>query len=376
MSVFHTLLLGATGLTGSLVFQHFVSLHSYLSWVDLANLKDDLELNHYVLVISRSSFDLRDTVKLAFDELQNSDLVEWHYSFFHDDDENDNQSVITYSTRLNDAVSVNINVLVSTIQEPDSTKWAEIIPKRLSTYDGLTNLSVISCLGSTSLGSKKSGVPREWVDKTLNFEILKAVTDNVSISKKVTQYIAVTSFNNPALSKLFPYFKAKQEFESDVKLLLEKSETCNSAIILRPGPLIGKHGSTPGFVTPELDDHLLRSVLKYKKAILSHYATRIKLWQDVGIATRASELVAQISYKVPGARLVGYPVKANDCAIVIASERIANALGKHSSHVKFRIINSQEIDSYKAEFSNSGADSVQALPLAPAPVLVFNNLLS
>lgn len=341
MPDFYTLLLGGSGLTGKSVLQQMLSLPSYFPVIDVPTLTSNLELNHHIIIITRSQFDLGTEVEKISSMFQKSDLVEWKCVF------NESSNTISYSTTIHDLISICVNVEVTTIKEPDSTKWAQMIPHHIFINDPSADLSVISCLGSTSARSKRTGVARDWVDKILNLDILKAILNNDILSQKLSQYIIMTSFNNFAISRMFPYFKAKQELETNTQFLLQNHRA--SIVILRPGPLIGKHGSTSSFTVPELDDRLLHSILRYKKAIFHHYVRRMNEWKDVGIATRTSELMAQFSYNMPGAFFVGYPVKVLDCAHVIVTERMKHFKLPSLQPQKVTYFSSQQIDSYKAK---------------------------
>ena len=58
MPDFYTLLLGGSGLTGKSVLQQMLSLPSYFPVIDVPTLTSNLELNHHIIIITRSQFDL------------------------------------------------------------------------------------------------------------------------------------------------------------------------------------------------------------------------------------------------------------------------------------------------------------------------------
>lgn len=326
-------------MTGKIVLQQLLSLPSYFPLIDLPLLTSPVNLEHHIVVITRSQLDVEEEVQKQFKLLEKSDLVDWNYSYDRDGNE------IVYSTTVLNEISISVKINITAIKEPDSTKWAHMIPHHISISDPLANLSIISCLGSTSSSSKKSGVSREWVDKTLNLDILKSVLNNDSLSQKLSQYFLMTSFNNFAISTIFPYFKSKKDLETTAEKLLRDHRA--SITILRPGPLVGRHGYLTPFVVPELDDHLVHSIYEYQKAILRHYTKRINEWRKVGVATRASEIVAKVSYNMPCGLLLGYPVKAEDCAFVLVTERMKHFKSTSLEPRKVTYFSSQQIDSYK-----------------------------
>lgn len=205
------------------------------------------------------------------------------------------------------------------------------------------SFSIISCLGSTANTSKKSGIPRDWVDNTLNVNILSRVLEEKDLRSYLSQYIIITSFNNFLLSTMLPYFRTKATVETRIQELLIGSNA--SLTILQPGPLIGCHGPKSAFISPAQDDDvlLLSEIINYKKAVFQHYMTRIQEWKKVGLKTRASELIANASYRMPGASIIGYPVKSSDCANLIVHLRINHALYLQVEKKVVRFT-SQEID--------------------------------
>lgn len=315
MKEFTTVLFGSTGLIGKQAFERFL----FPEWYLFIFQDNQIHFTHHIIIFARREINIDE-------EIQLNDLVEdllfENYTFSYSFHEN----VISYFFQNKTTGQiVTSKIVVQFVIEPDSGKWKAMLPAVLMArkkHKEAQNwkFSIVSSLGSTAYQSRKSGISRDWVENTLNQDILTAITGKAELRESLKQFIIVTSFNNKYLSQFLPYFQTKASLEAAIKDQLQGEKV--QIVIFKPGPLIGSHGKRVIFRQPELRGSLLGCIMNYKKAVVKHYFTRIKEWPRVGFGTRGAEFVASMTYGVPGSSLLGYPVKSSDVAKLLVYSRL------------------------------------------------------
>lgn len=205
-------------------------------------------------------------------------------------------------------------------------------------FPQLENIKVmVTTMGTTSARNKMDCTNYNDIDYQLNFDLVKAF--NNTGEKSV---IAVTAFNNNVISGLSPYFKAKQKLETS--LADELTPPLQKLIILRPGPLVGRHSDIfPNNSIISTSLGLLDKFLLHKKAILQNMECLVDDLRTGGITVKVSDLIARMFYRVPGSSLLGYCVPANKVAHAIAFFVVVQE-GTEDNGTRVCTISSQEMD--------------------------------
>lgn len=243
---------------------------------------------------------------------------------------------------------------------PQSNQWSKIFQnlfigcsRLLTAVDGSTTTinippvsdisTMISTLGTNSIKAKRDGISRFYVDHDLNLNMAQLFAPNERNSDVKKRIVIVTSFNNIPLSFASPYFHCKLKVEQDLKL---KVPGITELVILRPGPLIGNH-CKPSHLSapPDTTNKFLEPCIRmyyYKKNLLEFKHQFVTQCKEIGIKTRLSELIAQISYRKPGSWLIGYSLPVEKLAFITAINGLLPS--SKSDQLQITIIKSEEID--------------------------------
>ncbi|AGO10708.1 AaceriAGR348Wp [[Ashbya] aceris (nom. inval.)] len=261
----------------------------------------------------------------------------------------------------------NATLNVVQVVQPDSRRWPDLFNKMFTggvrTFNAYSEIympaiteieTLISTLGSTSWEARKSQAPRAFVDYTLNMQMAKTFAPDPK-KGTVKHMVIVTSFNHLALGMVSTYFRTKQRLEND---LTYDVPGLTHLTILRPGPLLGEHGSKP-VISPTNPDtgNMLTRCYTWKRNVIRTQFNWLAQVKEVGPTTKVTELVAKATYHLPGNWIVGYSIPAGRVAQIAAQEALVKRnyikqnLRSSSMIVEVTIWSSQDMDT--AETSNS-----------------------
>ncbi|AMD19735.1 HCL416Wp [Eremothecium sinecaudum] len=334
-------ILGSTGLTGSMVLQGFMS-----PWVGASLTEDTVTRTYWCFNRNKKSLEIN------LDKLPQTWTAIIEYSgeqhILRKNDVVIRQHIVEqgklghvechwdqYDWGLVLPTGEVKNIVINVVQliESDSNKWCETFtnlftgarkllddrtPIYLPSVDQISTL--VSTLGSSSWESRKEKTTRSFVDYTLNLQLAKAFAPDATKST-LKHMVIVTSFNNLALGVISPYFRTKQKLEND---LTHEVPGLTHLTILRPGPLVGQHGKQLSLLptAPEGCSIIYRCYFWKKNAVKAriNWLSQVR---DVGPSKKVSEIVARATYHLPGNWLVGYSIPAAKVARVATQEALA-----------------------------------------------------
>lgn len=258
---------------------------------------------------------------------------------------------LEYISRNHQSLLITFHFTVVQLILEDSTKWAELLPNIFSneiklssesetfedhvqlTLPHLNQVETMICtLGANASSYNQNNHSRYFVDYHLTFQIAK--TFACCEGKRL---VIITSFNNPIISHIFPYFRTKCQLENDLQNNL--TPALKQIVFLRPGPLVGHHAN------PEERNARLRysptftgQLKHYREWCWEYKKSLAKEIRKIGLRTKASELVAGAMYRKPGSTALGYCVPASKTAYATAYMATNPTTGA------MRIVTSKEID--------------------------------
>lgn len=236
----------------------------------------------------------------------------------------------------------------------DSARWGELLSCIFSGevqltpsigYDNSEKLilphldkvpTMICTLGSNSTRAKRGKTSRYFVDYKLSFQLVQNFT-----SCEGKRLIIITTFNNTLISHIFPYFKTKSKLERDLQEKL--TPKLQRIIVLRPGPLVGKHGNqNERNVVLYKSPNFARQLLLYKKFCLDYKHALLKEIHKIGFKTKVAEVIARNMYRKPGSWILGYCIPATKTAFATAYMAVDSM--SWDEKCSFEIITSEQID--------------------------------
>lgn len=230
----------------------------------------------------------------------------------------------------------------------DSTQWADLLPSIFSEEVKLipeetNNISLkLPHLDEVktmicTLGTNSSSAKHNCYDRYFVDYHLTLQIAQNFTSCKDKRLIIITSFNNSLISHIFPYFKTKYQLENDLQNKL--SPALSQLVVLRPGPLVGNHAS---YYHKDLrlrySPSLSEQLENYREWCWEYKKAFVKEIRKFGFKTKASELIAKAMYRKPGSSFLGYCVPASKTAYATAYMATKPILGE------LRIVSSKEID--------------------------------
>lgn len=261
---------------------------------------------------------------------------------------------LEFKSNENKILSITLQFFIIEIVIADSSKWGELLPhifcgeSKLVPNNGRKSyrqsplpemnliLNMVCTLGSNSNKAEKSRATRYYVDYNLTFQLVKKF-----VTCEGKRLVIITTFNNELISHLFPYFKTKSKLEYDLQNRIVPKLT--QLIIVRPGPLIGSHvKETRTSLTLERSSYFPKQLLLYKRLCWEYKKMLFREIRQVGIKTKASEIIAKTMYHKPGSWLLGYCIPASKVALVVAMKAVEPST--NSANFTPQFITSEQID--------------------------------
>lgn len=257
---------------------------------------------------------------------------------------------VDYRSECSKTLSITFNFVLLQIAFLDSSKWNELLPAIFS--GSVAVRSEVGCQSTNSklppldeiptmictlgAGGRQSKAKRHYVDYDLTFNL--AQTFNNREGKRL---IVVTTFNNRLIRHVLPYFRTKSKLEYDLQHRLKPR--LKKLIVLRPGPLVGEHGSPhTKNLTIGHSGNALRQMLYYKQYCFQCKIALFREFRRTGFRTKASELIAKTMYRKPGSWVLGYCIPATKTAYVAAFKAVIESAEDNVESVE--IITSEQMD--------------------------------